>query len=141
MARWRVSEPYINLWIEDVPLSYVPARGPLISFGVAFKQRSSVPYKTNFFGIGKLWNCSWLAYVDVQPVDQAAGCFLVAGAQRATGNMNIAIHQVGMERLPALANQLCDSPAELVEVFSEREVPGAHRLTNGVLVMNVCPWV
>ncbi len=64
MPVWRVSEPWISLWVGDVPLTYQPALGPPIAFSLNFGQYEAVAgYDTNIFGIGKKWNFSWNAYV------------------------------------------------------------------------------
>ena len=64
MPVWSVSEPYVNLWLNDEPLGYQPALGPRLSFHLAFKQRDSTTgFNANFFGVGKKWNCSWFSYV------------------------------------------------------------------------------
>lgn len=39
MPVWWVSEPYINLWLQDEPLSYLTSRGQPFGFQVTFKQR------------------------------------------------------------------------------------------------------
>jgi RHS repeat-associated protein len=68
MPRWRVSEPYLSLWIQDEPVGYQPALGPRITCELAFKQyEQSAGYDTNVFGIGKKWNLSWLSYVTLDP--------------------------------------------------------------------------
>ena len=38
MPRWRVSEPLIHVWVEDIPITYRPTKGPLIRPRVALKQ-------------------------------------------------------------------------------------------------------
>ncbi len=64
MPSWQVSEPYINLWLEDEPLGYQPSVGSRISFQLNYKQReTSVGFDPNTFSVGKKWNCSWLSYV------------------------------------------------------------------------------
>lgn len=64
MPVWWVSQPYTSLWLKDEPLGYQPAIGPRISFTLNFKQRETTAgFNTNFFSIGKRWNCSWLSYV------------------------------------------------------------------------------
>ncbi|MGA2175353.1 MAG: RHS repeat-associated core domain-containing protein [Verrucomicrobiota bacterium] len=64
MATWRVSEPYINLWLMDEPLGYNPGLGSRISFQLAYKQRETLA-GTNpaVFSCGQMWNCSWISYV------------------------------------------------------------------------------
>jgi RHS repeat-associated protein len=64
MPVWGVSEPYISLWLHDEPLGYQPAVGPRLSLKLDYKQREvNAGYNTNWFGLGKKWNCSWLSYL------------------------------------------------------------------------------
>jgi len=71
MPVWRVSEPYLTLWIQDEPLGYQPALGPRISFLLSWKQRDVGPMGTwdgfdpNIFSVGKRWNFPWLSYVNL----------------------------------------------------------------------------
>jgi RHS repeat-associated protein len=62
MVHWRVSEPYINLWMEDEPLGYQPARGRYLGLRVAYKQRDET-YETKVFNFGPGWNSNWKSYV------------------------------------------------------------------------------
>ncbi|MBI3192219.1 MAG: hypothetical protein HYZ36_06085, partial [Pedosphaera parvula] len=39
MVTWSVSEPYINLWLADRPMSYQPSRGPRVECKLRHKQR------------------------------------------------------------------------------------------------------
>lgn len=65
MPGWRVSEPYINLWLEDVPLAYEPAYGPVVALELAYKQRDEYAGLTaDQTSFGKGWNCNWLAYLE-----------------------------------------------------------------------------
>ncbi|MDW8382130.1 MAG: hypothetical protein RMN51_08505 [Verrucomicrobiota bacterium] len=59
MPVWRVSEPYINLWIQDVPLQYRLSSGRLMQLRLNYKQRSS-PRETNYAGFGPNWECNWI---------------------------------------------------------------------------------
>jgi len=64
MATWRVSEPYINLWLTDEPLGYNPALGNRISFQLNYKQREIVAGTNSaVYSCGSNWNCSWIGYV------------------------------------------------------------------------------
>ncbi len=64
MPVWQVSEPYINLWLQDEPLGYQPVLGPRVSFHLSYKQREVVSgFNTNIFSVGKKWNFSWFSYV------------------------------------------------------------------------------
>jgi len=64
MPVWRVSEPFINLWVKDVPLYYTMSNGRLMPLVLRYKQRGS-PLSTNVFGFGNSWECSWLSYFEV----------------------------------------------------------------------------
>jgi len=63
LISWHVSEPYINLWLGGTPLSYQTSEGQTVPFSVAYKQRNSRPQSANIYGLGPLWECSWLSYV------------------------------------------------------------------------------
>ncbi|MBI4659154.1 MAG: RHS repeat-associated core domain-containing protein, partial [Verrucomicrobia bacterium] len=63
LPTWTVSEPYINLWIYDQPLTYTTSYGQPIGFGVAFKQRDNRS-NSKIFSLGPSWESSWLTYVE-----------------------------------------------------------------------------
>jgi RHS repeat-associated protein len=64
MARWRVSEPYISLWLSDTPIGYQPALGRQVEFRLSYKQRGTTPVSTSFFSAGPQWNLSWMSYFE-----------------------------------------------------------------------------
>ncbi len=76
MPTWRVSEPYITLWLEDEPLSYQPALGDRLAFRLTYKQRDT---RTNayIYNVGPNWSIDWLTYV--QPLNSAQGKLFVGG--------------------------------------------------------------
>ncbi len=64
MPKYKVSEPYLSLWLHDEPLGYQPASGPRLSFRLDYDQREAVAgYNKNWFSFGKKWNSAWLGYV------------------------------------------------------------------------------
>jgi hypothetical protein len=63
MPVWWVSEPYINLRLEDEPLGYQPPRGPRVACQLSYRQRGALLEDTNVFGVGANWSCSFRAYV------------------------------------------------------------------------------
>jgi RHS repeat-associated protein len=67
MPIWKVSEPYINVWLYDEPLGYQPGLGNRISFELAYKQRETRDLydgvSENYTGVGPLWNVSWVSYL------------------------------------------------------------------------------
>jgi hypothetical protein len=68
MPVWKVSEPYINLWLYDEPLSYSPSFGQRISFQLVYKQRETKTTSVGIFNFGEMWHSSWLNFaVDTAP--------------------------------------------------------------------------
>jgi RHS repeat-associated protein len=65
MASWRVVEPYVELWVDDTPISYQPSRGKEVSVRLTFHQNENREDNTNIFNFGPSWNCNWLTYIDV----------------------------------------------------------------------------
>ena len=47
MVTWSVSEPYLNLWLADAPVSYTTSLGEEISFQLFYKQRDTAPPRNN----------------------------------------------------------------------------------------------
>ncbi len=75
MPVWRVSEPYINLWLEDEPLSYQPALGERMALRVTYKQRSENEHRPElslFSNLGQSWHCSWFSMVRLDPSGNVA---------------------------------------------------------------------
>ena len=70
MTTWRVSEPYLNLWLYDTPLAYQPALGPELSFKLSFKQRDESSYALGspFSNVGTGWNGNLFSYIWAQYV-------------------------------------------------------------------------
>ncbi|HTV42180.1 MAG TPA: RHS repeat-associated core domain-containing protein [Candidatus Sulfotelmatobacter sp.] len=67
MPKWWVTEPYINLWIEDQPLSYLTSRGESFPFQITYKQRDTRQYLgAPMYNPG--WNNSWCSYVVMDSV-------------------------------------------------------------------------
>jgi len=64
MPVWRVSEPYINLWLEDEPIGYQPPLGPRVSFQLSYKQRLETSLPSNFSSVGQSWVCPWLSGIE-----------------------------------------------------------------------------
>ena len=62
MVQWRVSEPNINLWLRDDPISCQPAYGPAVAFGLRFKQRDEDIPDDYVFNFGAGWNSPWLSH-------------------------------------------------------------------------------
>ena len=64
MPIWWVSEPYINLWLADEPISYLTSRGEPFTFQVTYKQRDTRPADPLVPVTG--WNNSWASYIQVE---------------------------------------------------------------------------
>ena len=67
MPVWWVSEPYVNLWMADEPISYLTSRGEPITLRLSYKQRNQWDSSTFNFGTVGLpgWNNSWFSYVAI----------------------------------------------------------------------------
>ncbi len=61
MPVWWVSEPCINLRLEDEPLGYQPPRGPRVAFQLSYRQRGALGEDPSVFGVGTNWSCSFRA--------------------------------------------------------------------------------
>ena len=62
LPTWRVSEPFISLWIQGEFLRYTSSAGKRIGFDIAFQQRN-VGFNTNAWNFGPSWQCNWLSYI------------------------------------------------------------------------------
>ena len=58
MATWWISEPEVNLRMEDEPISYFPGRGVRVSFHLSYRQRVSIGEDSIIFGVGTNWTCN-----------------------------------------------------------------------------------
>ncbi len=63
MPVWKVSEPLINLWIIDKPMSYTTSLDDLMVLKLTYKQRN-IDHSNNFWGFGKGWECNWRSYLE-----------------------------------------------------------------------------
>jgi RHS repeat-associated protein len=78
MPIWWVSEPYINVWLADEPMSYLTSRGEPFTFRTSYKQRDSRPAPNDYLVGDTGWNHSWFSYVrmnSVTPCYQFGGCW------------------------------------------------------------------
>ncbi len=56
MPAWWVTEPYINVWFADEPVSYTTSRGEQMAFRLTIKQRDSPPSSFSYSPPGFLHN-------------------------------------------------------------------------------------
>jgi RHS repeat-associated protein len=66
MPMWMVSEPMLNLWLEDTPMQYQPGLGPLVSVQLRHKQRDHRLRNPRIFDVStnSLWTLNWQAYLE-----------------------------------------------------------------------------
>ena len=62
---WWVTEPYLNLFVADEPLSYFTKGGEKISFRVTHKQRDTRPPDLLNAANAPRWSTSWSSYIRV----------------------------------------------------------------------------
>src|ERR1051325_1162005 len=72
VSTWHVSEPYINLWILNQPLTYHDSCDKPVGFAVVYKQRNSRDYLCGSVGPG--WETSYLSYVYHYKYDYSSPC-------------------------------------------------------------------
>ena len=79
MPRWVVTEPEVNLWLLDNPMSYQPSRGPAVDLRLYYKDDAGSMGEfsttdgvtfglvdTNVFTIGWRWSFNWRAWVETE---------------------------------------------------------------------------
>lgn len=72
MPRWWVSEPYINLWVADEPLSYTLSNGEQFPFRFTYKQRRTPPTNQRLFPTrtsrteNTVWEHNWMAHIQIR---------------------------------------------------------------------------
>jgi RHS repeat-associated protein len=68
MPVWRISEPYLSVWLHDEPLGYQPSLGSRVALRLAYKQRESTAGMVpDVFSVGQKWDFSWFSYVTLGP--------------------------------------------------------------------------
>lgn len=63
MPQWRMSHPYITLWINDVPLYYRNSRNGWEKLRLSYKHRA-VPRGDTVAGFGDNWECNWIGFLE-----------------------------------------------------------------------------
>src|ERR1700720_4228981 len=63
MPYYWVSEPLINMRIDDRPSGYQPSRGLPVAFNLSYRQRGAALEDPTIFGVGTNWSCSFRSYV------------------------------------------------------------------------------
>src|SRR6266849_64745 len=62
LPTWRVSEPFVNLWIQDAVIRYRTSAGKTVNLDIAYRQRGATD-TSGSFGFGPGWQCSWFTRV------------------------------------------------------------------------------
>ena len=65
MPTWEVQEPYISLWLHDIPMLYNMSFGRQFSLALDYHQRETRPVGNGIVNFGPGWNCNWLTYIEV----------------------------------------------------------------------------
>jgi RHS repeat-associated protein len=73
MPRYSVHSLLVSLNVQDTPLRYKPARGPVVDFTVTYNQRDDrQPAVFSYSNLGPKWTFGWLSYVVDNPVSPTA---------------------------------------------------------------------
>jgi RHS repeat-associated protein len=59
LASWRISQPYIALWLTDIPLAFKNSAGGWTRLIMSYKQTADTA-DDRYFGFGSRWSCNWL---------------------------------------------------------------------------------
>lgn len=84
MAALNITEPYLNLWIEDTPLVYQPGNGPEVRLLLRYTMRRDITGISGEYvhgaspGLG--WGGSWFSWVELSDDGYSAEVFLPSGA-------------------------------------------------------------
>lgn len=67
MPTWSISEPYLNLWIKDMPVYYSTSLGEEIGFELLYKQRDTRPTDSAVTSVPVTgWQHNWFSYFSYQ---------------------------------------------------------------------------
>jgi len=115
MAYWNVTEPYITLWLTDIPVLYHQSDQSWMQFKISYKSRGE-SQNTNIAGFGDKWSCNWLGMLQSQStnsdsiVDYLAGggvrSFLKDGTPDYKSARSFKILTVGTNHPPALVSAI-----------------------------------
>ena len=73
MAQYAVHAMLVSLNLEDVPLGYVPPRGPPVELVLTYNQRdANQPALFDYTHAGPKWTIDWISYVEDRPRSPAA---------------------------------------------------------------------
>jgi len=73
---WSVSEPFLSLWLTDLPIPYEAALGPDVALALAFNPRHQpgkvsdelwhgATFGNTVDGSSRQWGCSWLSFAEL----------------------------------------------------------------------------
>lgn len=89
MPSWYVTEPYLNLWITDLPLTYTPGIGPRVDVHLSYHDRQVAslvsPHEWdgaqfgNAKGTEGVWTCSILSFAELSTDGFTVDLMLPAG--------------------------------------------------------------
>ncbi len=72
MCGYGINEHDVSLDLIDMPVGYMPPKGPSAMVRLSYDQRDeSQPANSNFFNVSQKWSINWLSYVEDDPA--AAG--------------------------------------------------------------------
>ena len=60
---WKVTEPYISLWLVDEPMTYRTSRSTEMPLRLYYHEHETRPITTNMFSFGPGWNANILSYI------------------------------------------------------------------------------
>ncbi len=131
LAAWRVSEPYISLWIMDKPLYYTTSYGRLSAFKLAYKQRNTRAQDGRSWGMGPRWESSRLSFVRQDAgVPGEVSLYTLQGGRRVYNPDGVTPHYRSNTRMTQSLNSYSltgSQPGRIVYGFAQPFYDGVTR--------------
>jgi RHS repeat-associated protein len=80
MVTWKVSEPYLALWLKDRPLTYRPSKGPLVSPKLLFNQYGETLLHEGSRAVSGNWRLRWVSVARADLSDPASSLSIYSAA-------------------------------------------------------------
>jgi len=112
--KYNVHSMLVSLNIEDTPVAYRPAFGPMVAFRVTYNQRDDLrPITPNFGNLGPKWTHNWQSYIEDDPTNLVASVlrFLPGGGSRDETGYNTTTRQFAPSLTDkAVLRRISDNP-------------------------------
>ncbi|HTB84466.1 MAG TPA: RHS repeat-associated core domain-containing protein [Candidatus Sulfotelmatobacter sp.] len=115
-----VSEPYVNVWMADEPISYHTSSGQPITFRMSYKQRDSRPSPDDYLVSNAGWNNSWASYVKLE---SETACYSYGGCMPSLSSSYATVYLPNGGEVDFNPGQSFDSETRLTLLQQNPELP------------------